>query len=341
MKRFLLTLFFSAAAIATDFGWREPRRPIEIKEPLDGVQVRSAETCRNCHSTIYEQWSRSRHRVAWTNPIFQDGFHFEPSTRCVHCHAPLKEQFDAIQNPTHAPSPNLAHEGINCVVCHVREGKVFGVHETKNALHSYRATSELSRPEFCAGCHQFEFHRVRDGNLSLTGIPMQNTYGEWREYVKRGGDRTCQNCHMPDGRHEFPGANDRNFLRKALEVRAGENSITLKSVGVGHEFPTGDLFRYLTLEVAPLGGSFTVVKKFRRNFTLVVDPKNGQADKVPTENHSLKPFRPETLSIPEACGKRYRVRYHYASEQNEARATLPDNLLYATVSEGKFPCSHK
>jgi len=73
-----------------------------------------------------------------------------------------------------------------------------------------------------------------------------------------GGGGDCNDCHMPKTAgaaphrsHRF--AVDEGMLKGALDVataRDGDRvTLTLTSRGVGHAFPTGDLFRRLMLTV--------------------------------------------------------------------------------------------
>ena len=68
---------------------------------------------------------------------------------------------------------------------------------------------------------------------------------------------------MPGGRHLFRGAWDVELLRRSPHVDVVDGvglgdgvdgrALVLRSVDVGHHFPTGDLFRHLTVEVCADG----------------------------------------------------------------------------------------
>lgn len=374
----------------------------------------ASQTCGRCHQKEFDAWKGSRHKTAWTNEVFQDGFRAEPEGRCIHCHAPLVEQAAEINEqmgdyrryqkmlrnahrPVSAsgdesykqiikplPEKALSHEGIGCVACHVRDGKILAsdvpadkadthtneihaVNHNSNT-HDVSRTPSLKDPLFCAGCHQFRFHEGQNGSTVLVELPMQNTFEEWRAYrdeadasVVAGGQRmskTCQECHMPEGSHDFKGAHNLDLLRSALKVdvqrmATSKRSIqtinfTLSSVNVGHHFPTGDLFRHLTLEVyndANPQKSMQTLLRLGREYCLVED-QDGNTHKDLCKDTSLRPNVPVTAKLErdfsivtkdkaaDTFPNRYRVRYHYALEIHEERATIPmDELVQTIVDE--------
>jgi len=123
--------------------------------------------------------------------------------------------------------------------------------------------------KYCAACH----HGV------LWGVLAYGEFAEWQgsSYAKKGIQ--CQNCHMkPDGKtrqvapasegailrlpetiasHAFPGRDDLQFMRSALQVDADariESSgdklrvkVRLRNIGAGHHVPTGNPMRNLVL----------------------------------------------------------------------------------------------
>ncbi len=87
-----------------------------------------------------------------------------------------------------------------------------------------------------------------NGALTLTEVPMQSTFTEWQQ---SGVTETCQDCHMPGGRHTFRGVYDLDWLRSSVVVEETSGLLHIRSEGVGHHFPSGDLFRHLTVEARP------------------------------------------------------------------------------------------
>jgi hypothetical protein len=85
--------------------------------------------------------------------------------------------------------------------------------------------------------------------------PVQNTYGEWLGSAAAANGVHCQDCHMPEGAHSFPGAHDPQLVASAIEVRVRRDpdrsiEASLWTQNVGHDVPTGDPFRSLVLHLA-------------------------------------------------------------------------------------------
>jgi hypothetical protein len=193
---------------------------------------------------------------------------------------------------------------------------------------------KLADSAFCAGCHEFLGHEVVDGQTALTDEKMQTTYTEWQAWRARGGEGTCQNCHMPDKAHTFRGAYDLEFLRGALSLRVeaadGRMVAVVESQGVGHAFPTGDVFRHLTLwaDARP-------VARFGQRFALKATEDGGLRVRR-VEDTALRPFEPVRVVLP-AGTRRVRVTYHYGEERHERRGTLPRDELVVELTAREVP----
>jgi hypothetical protein len=221
--------------------------------PIDtgAAQVSSA-ACKDCHARAYEEWAVSRHGRAWTNAIFQREYRQQPLDWCVHCHAPLREQFVQVK----AGGGPLADEGVGCVACHVRGGQMLARTRRAGSPHDTAASDDFGGPAFCGGCHQFNFPLVQDEGTPqarVTGYsrhPMQNTVAQHAAGPHRGTE--CLTCHgATPGGHLFPGGHDAGMRARAVTVetcRAGNTlAVTLANTGAGHDVPTGDLHRHLVL----------------------------------------------------------------------------------------------
>lgn len=238
----------------------------EVENPINtetGKRMDSSEDCASCHKTIFDNWKLSKHREAFTNSLYKNSHAQEPLTWCVNCHAPLIEPGRDVDNPDER---YLSSEGINCQVCHVRGKKIIASHlppiqkERSALFHAYRIEPELSKSEFCASCHQFNFPKIKknseDSTITYSHLPMQNTYEEFRstEMSKMG---TCSDCHLLKDTvysHSFPGGHDREKLSESLHIqieRVGRRTILTHVIasGIAHSFPTGDLFRTLRVTV--------------------------------------------------------------------------------------------
>jgi hypothetical protein len=286
---FCFLLFLSACAQQelSRLQFTKGARPVRFDPERDSARSRegkpwtTAESCRECHSEVYNNWNASRHRVAFTNQLYKESHAREPMQWCVNCHAPL---LHAEGNPDDVSARFLKEEGVSCNVCHVRSGEVVAAtmpapQEGKPLAHKYRIIPEFSSASMCESCHQFDFPEYRSTKpgqpVHFTGLPMQNTVEEWRS----GGLSavSCQGCHVLSNTkdtHRFSGGHDLARLAEAIHVRIQRSSSTtaradIISLGIGHNFPTGDLFRALRVRIYSEGRLIheEVLKKDYRNLT--------------------------------------------------------------------------
>jgi D-alanyl-D-alanine dipeptidase len=279
-------------------------------------QAHPTERCAECHPQAARAWQGSGHAASWSSPLFQAGLAVERRRFCVDCHAPTGVAARA--------------DGIGCASCH--------------AAGATRAA--LRAPDFCRRCHEFATPEWSGGQMRMTDLPMQSTFTEWEAYRRAGGAGTCQSCHMPGGDHAMHGAHDVELLRRAIDVAvdvapsADGRAVTfaLTSTGVGHRFPTGDLFRHLTLEVREAGGegAWRTVDRVGRSFETRMDSVTFAAHKIETANTTLVPGEPRLVTV-DAGGAplAWRLRYHYGSERDELQARASYDLLVVTLREGE------
>ncbi|MBX3724173.1 MAG: hypothetical protein KF713_20165 [Turneriella sp.] len=287
MPRFFFTLLlFAAAAFAATCEkktaplFSKGVYPLVFTEqdfplhPKTGTPMQTSADCRDCHKTVYDNWSKSRHRVALTNELYRESHEREPSPWCVNCHAPLRltgaEQ-----------KPYRGDEGISCLVCHARAGKILtGAPPTKAEAHTYVIRPEFKDERMCENCHEFNFPTaataMHEGEkFRYTAQPMQSTVEEYRAsgYF---GRVTCQGCHLFSGTvdsHSFPGGHALERLKRDLRIeiaRSDPNHITVRlfAQGIGHAFPTGDLFRTLRVRLLGADGHAAEIE-LRHHFELV------------------------------------------------------------------------
>jgi len=211
----------------------------------------SAETCVGCHATVHGEWQKSGHGQAWTDAIFQREYRERPLAWCVHCHAPLAQQLAEVR----AGGGRLANEGVTCAVCHVREGKILAARRRATSPHVTVADESFGGPQFCAGCHQFNFPRFASDGKTVVGygpVPMQNTVSQ--HAAGPDAETPCLSCHgRSPSRHRMPGAHDPEMLGRAFGVsvcRSGAAVVVrVENRGAGHRLPTGDVHRHLALRV--------------------------------------------------------------------------------------------
>ena len=122
----------------------------------------------------------------------------------------------------------LSKLNINCMICHsmkaLPEGNPSpktiystgdsGSVEHKEALGTEtRISGFMKTSEFCAQCH----HGCPPGMPSSICPTIWTSYKE--SYIARGGDKTCQDCHMKGAdkkNHRFPGIYETEYVKKGI-----------------------------------------------------------------------------------------------------------------------------
>ena len=265
---------------------------------LEPGQLTSSQKCGACHKDIHSVWQSSIHARAASTPVFLEAYDEAVQKKgdtarelCLRCHAP-----SSIVTGNLVLSDSLNQEGVNCDFCHSLVGvdlanpvqpfkmqvgvaKYGPVRDAEPKGHPVAFSEFHTTSELCEGCHEYQ---------NPAGIPLLSTYSEWREYQKSGGDRTCQECHMPlvvasvvDPRvlrvnnsfvnlHSMPGGHSLAQLVKALRLRIEEVrrdgdkvhvSLSLKNSGAGHAVPTGSPTRKILLDVTATAANGVVAQQ--------------------------------------------------------------------------------
>lgn len=253
--------------------------PIAIPTVPEGLANLSAQGCNACHGQVHDDWARSAHASAWSSPSYQAALQRTgESTVCRACHLPISNQHPRlavgyvggdVARPELQVNPawdaTLMTEGVTCAACHVREGKILGLHPSAGAPHAVVVSAELSSPEMCATCHQ----------LTWPGAdrPFYDTYGEWKATAWAKAGVRCQDCHMPPRAGEAtatrfaatPSHAARADVGRALSILVDIDQpelqrgsvwsarVKLQNTGAGHHVPTGSPFKSLELVVTLLG----------------------------------------------------------------------------------------
>jgi len=250
--------------------WQEPSATTAVV-PHDWSELEidlRPEACAQCHVEQFDAWKSSKHAHAYSSGLvgqFPDMGHSNAND-CLICHAPLQEQlysdpksmnasialrlkhkegFDSHANLDTTRSLPLRHSGVSCAVCHVRGWQRFGppakatgsTGKQYTAAHGgFTATKAFEQSQFCASCHQFP------ASMAINGKPLENTLTEWKDSIFSKKGVTCQQCHMPDRKHEFRGIHDPEMVRKglgfALSQQKNNVSLSITSTWIGHAFPT-------------------------------------------------------------------------------------------------------
>lgn len=217
-------------------------------------QYEKPETCRSCHTDIYEQWTQSMMSQAYTHH-WDEIEYFDlavehakrvPELRdvvdgCNGCHTPLAFLSGDV-TPPRPSQKSRANESVSCEVCHTIVGiagdepfnfnyisspgriKYGAKQGLESPHHDTRLLGLYEQTEYCASCHN---------EKNPYGIWVKSTQLEWKEgpYSKEGV--TCHRCHMPkaQGRsakmarmddvaqHLFHGAHDPGKVGGSIEVR--------------------------------------------------------------------------------------------------------------------------
>jgi hypothetical protein len=338
--------------------------PVNPGAPPRGLSGTAPSDCATCHAEITAEWASSAHAQSWTDPIFQAEYRLSHQAFCRRCHAPLLPDAPATAPATNAPESPAAR-GIDCAVCHVRDGHVLGTHGRGAADHSSLLDARLATAAFCGGCHQFDFPAAEPGKRPLyhPGRPLQNTLAEWAQ--SSYADRPCQHCHMPlagpPGRphrsHAFRTLDDPDVLGRAVRVtaRAERRGGTIRATfelapgELGHAFPTGDMFRRAVLTVS--AGAAQKREVLRRYFaqTLTADARGhllGQVDdtRIPPPGTGAPPPRFDLeLADPRATEVTWSLTLFRLDPDDARRRGLDDDARGIPVASGRIaiaPSAH-
>ncbi len=342
------------AASGVDFGLSDGLSSVDL-----GGSPPPPERCGECHLEEYTDWAASRHRASWSNDLIVAGYAVEPLSICVNCHAPLPEQateiavnhlwYRSLDPHSRVPSGSVvrqpephADQGITCAVCHWRDGSVLAELETGVAPHQVEATASLGNGELCVECHEFGVPVTVDGKTHMRDELMQSTASEWRAWQAAGGTDSCEDCHMPGGRHLFRGVHDRQWLRESVSVdvtRDGDDAVfTVRSVGVGHQLPSGDLYRNMTLEGAANCESapYAVLDHMGHRFETRLND-DGHAYKTRSQDTTLRPGGQRQVRVPADQVVCWKLVWHDGSPQDEARGLLDPNAIVEVLVQGVSP----
>jgi hypothetical protein len=232
-------------------------------------------SCANCHQERYDEWSRSTHALAVNDPIFEAAYlhalESDPKYRsyCLTCHSPTTR----ITNDLNL-TKSISVEGVTCSFCHTVTGvdnnsynfsqsnPMQGPYmDSKTDAHASAYSGLHTKSEFCAGCHDF----------SINGVPISQTYTEWKEGPYAAEGKQCQDCHMETKtgaaakngiirdkvyQHFWYGGHTGQFLENAVQInssiqRTGNRvkvTLNITNNNVGHMIPSGLPSRKVVLD---------------------------------------------------------------------------------------------
>ncbi|MEE8429129.1 MAG: multiheme c-type cytochrome [Gammaproteobacteria bacterium] len=303
--------------------------PSVADEGSQAIAFRTAAACGACHSRVYDEWSESWMARSYSNATFQAIYNYRTESDkqnatttardCLRCHSPLGFLY---QDATGDRAETK--EGVSCDFCH----RVAEVNERSTHLHVaelstsgaiYGPTGGVDSPahstqqgtvfadsSLCALCHL---------DRSSDGIPLENTFEEWKnsEFARRGIG--CADCHMPQkegaatdvagltekrpthASHRFHGghANSPMLISAArVEVISADASrelqISVRNSTVGHNFPSnGAHLAELALEVEIIGPQEKVLRRMVRSYRSMWSNSFGSLNSRGREMASDKP----------------------------------------------------
>ena len=342
---------------------------------LQASDFKTSANCKQCHQEIHGQWLTSSHSQAYRDPIYQAFLRHIDEQRqgkltpfCVSCHAPLATMTQNVPARLFdgQPKPALLEDGVSCEFCHTISGSevevkrlslgaflfprigqtqiLYGRHQDakSNAPHPTQSSKFLLSPELCGTCHRF--------GHPVSGMPIQDTYVEWKHSPYAAEGKRCQDCHMPaysgktaaDGKdrpelhaHVFMGGHT-EMIRKAATLGIQSNwkegreetinvTVSISNVGAGHMIPTGiPGIREMWLQVSVLNGSQIATTQKRPLLLELFDEKG-----KPAMPWDAVRFGKDTRIGP----KKTRVEQFAFKMTNPADVRVEAKLLERLVSE--------
>jgi len=160
--------------------------------PPDNPRSRIPQTCRKCHSAIFDQYKSSVHGAALLDQSNPD------VPTCIDCHG-VHNISDPTTNAFRLKSPEI------CAKCHTDKVRMRKYNISTNVLNTYVADFHGSTVELfekqspnaptnkpvCYDCHGV--HDIRGVNDPKSTVIKENLL------------KTCQQCH-PDATTDFPGS---------------------------------------------------------------------------------------------------------------------------------------
>lgn len=303
--------------------------PVNAQKIRPGEISLDARECGRCHQDEYNTWRESVHARAFTNHIFAHAVQRDRDGWCLNCHTPLWSGKPAdVENIiawlAKSPSEKLKmpidlEQGINCAVCHVRDGAIVGSgRKARNATgekHSVKVDPNLRTEKFCAGCHQFNFPaEIKPVVVYQHEPPMQNVVAEHLSLRKLPTDKRCADCHYRDADHSLHQVS-REDMRGKFSIRVSRQpgrreviSYTLKTPPIGHHYPTGDLFRAVKLTFFDRQGKLVYREEFRKEVR-VIDQELVSDTTIRPTKVGESAIANKTLTLPRPA-ERCELNYH-------------------------------
>ena len=180
---------------------------VKVEPGAAGADAFVAAAGCTCHGPLVQQWSRSMHNQALTDPIYLTKLEEAKKATdgklgpfCLKCHGPVAVMAGQAEGER---SPSAAN-AVGCSFCHQvvgidgHPGNTNQIVETDGirraqikdpqAPHPAQYSELHEKAEFCGACHNV-MHPIN-------GMHLESTYEEWSKspYAEEGV--VCQDCHM-------------------------------------------------------------------------------------------------------------------------------------------------
>ncbi|MCG8558133.1 MAG: hypothetical protein MJD61_23015 [Proteobacteria bacterium] len=196
---------------------------------LTVAELQDPETCNECHTAHFQEWSGSMHAYASTDPVFramnrrgQEETGGALGSFCVNCHAPLALRLGLTQDGLNLDEVPAHLQGITCYFCHniqdvagdhnnpielamdttmrggIRDPAPSQAHEA-----AYSAWMDSRQPDSakaCGSCHDI----VLPSPPAPAAVELERTFKEWRGSIFTKTGLTCSVCHMDQARTPTP-----------------------------------------------------------------------------------------------------------------------------------------
>jgi len=212
--------------------------------PVTTDMFTSAESCKECHAEIYEQWSGSMMAHAWVDPVYREILRRASVATegavdkfCIGCHSPIGLTTSTVDARTKVEEDKQC-SGVSCDACHTisritgtgnasfvlepvtldRPVKYGPRDDAFSPFHDTTRSDLHTRSEFCATCHNVTH--------PFNKLPVERTYDEWRDSPYNAAGIDCQDCHMKaaPGVATNPGLGGKERSDIATHFFAGANA---------------------------------------------------------------------------------------------------------------------
>jgi hypothetical protein len=306
LKLSVMLALAALLACRSEPGTLDPLRVLASKRagttPHEAQAGRLSSGCGSCHAKEEAEWRTSMHRAAFTSADFQSSWAVEPMPFCAECHAPQRRELGTEGEV----------RGVGCTECHEAP------HGHDVLAHGVAHAKVVTKS--CTPCHDFP---VPNSRAFLQGTEREHAASSFANVP-------CIECHMSlrDGKgrnHAFFSSRNRDLIAQSLAFGTPQSEamsivITVATRGVGHRFPTGDIFRRLSITLVGTDAHDSIVCGETFNFN-----RNWAAHKQSIRRNSEELFsgdtrlthEPRTLRAPcTGTVKRVRVVAEYARGRN-------------------------